>query len=48
MVKNNPEKFQANFEENKKAVMEIAEIPSKKLRNLVAGYITKLVRNNQK
>ena len=36
--------FKPNFEENKKLVYELAEIPSKKLRNIVAGYTTRLMR----
>ena len=36
------DKFKADFEHNKKAVEEVAEIHSKKLRNILAGYITKL------
>jgi len=33
--------FTKNFEENKKAVEQKIDIPTKKLRNLIAGYITK-------
>ena len=36
------DRFKADFEHNKKAVEEVAEIHSKKLRNILAGYITKL------
>jgi len=39
-----PDKFTTDFEHNKKMVMELADIPSKKVRNRVAGYITHLVR----
>ncbi len=35
------EAFGADFEENKKALEELALIPSKQLRNRIAGYITK-------
>jgi small subunit ribosomal protein S17e len=42
-----PDKFTDKFEENKKAVAELAEIPSKKVRNRVAGYITRLVRRRK-
>ena len=37
-----PDKFTADFIENKKSVSEIADIPSKKLRNLLAGYMVRL------
>ena len=36
------EKFTADFTENKKIIAQLAEIPSKKLRNIVAGYATRL------
>ncbi len=39
-----PDKFQPSFEHNKKALFDLADIHSKKLRNVIAGYITKLVR----
>ncbi|MCC6066294.1 MAG: 30S ribosomal protein S17e [Pyrobaculum sp.] len=42
-----PERFTDNFEENKKAVAELADIPSKTVRNRVAGYITRLVKRRK-
>lgn len=42
-----PERFKDNFEENKKLVEGVAEIPSKKLRNVIAGYITRLVKKQK-
>ncbi|ABL88267.1 SSU ribosomal protein S17E [Pyrobaculum islandicum DSM 4184] len=39
-----PDKFTDSFEENKKAVAQLADIPSKTVRNKVAGYITRLVK----
>ena len=44
LLKAHKDQFSPNFEENKIRVMEKAEIPSKKLRNLIAGYITKKVK----
>jgi len=41
------DKFKPDFEENKKVVQEVAEFHSKKLRNVVTGYITKLVKQNR-
>jgi small subunit ribosomal protein S17e len=35
-----PDRFSVNFEENKKAIKEIAVVRSKILRNRIAGYIT--------
>jgi len=37
-------KFSSDFTHNKKQVDETATISSKKLRNVVAGYVTRLTR----
>ncbi len=42
VMQRHPEAFGADFEQNKKALDEIALIPSKQLRNRIAGYITKM------
>jgi len=39
--------FKKNFEENKKIVEQFAEIPSKKLRNIIAGYVTRLAQKDK-
>lgn len=44
MFKSNPKKFSVNFDRNKQAVDDMAEMSSKKLRNVIAGHITRLVR----
>ncbi|MBR9699205.1 30S ribosomal protein S17e [Candidatus Woesearchaeota archaeon] len=36
------DKFDTDFEKNKLAVNEAADISSKKLRNIIAGYATRL------
>lgn len=36
--------FSTKFTDNKKRVSEVAEVPTKKLRNLIAGYITKKLK----
>lgn len=36
------EKFTNDFEKNKELVKEFCEIKSKRLRNMIAGYITSL------
>lgn len=41
-----PEFFSEDFEKNKKALEEVTEISSKKLRNRLAGYITSIVTRN--
>ena len=42
-----PDRFTESFEENKKAVAELTDIPSKTVRNKVAGYITRLVKRRK-
>ncbi len=39
-----PDKFTEDFEHNKKAVAELADVASKKVRNRVAGYITHVIK----
>ncbi len=39
-----PDKFTSDFETNKKLVAELTDITSKRFRNRVAGYITRLVK----
>ena len=41
IVEKHPEAFGSDFEQNKKALEELALIPSKQLRNRIAGYIAK-------
>lgn len=41
ILQRHPEAFGSDFEENKKTLEELALIPSKQLRNRIAGYITK-------
>ncbi len=40
--------FTESFEENKKLLERFAEFRSKKLRNVIAGYITKLVKEKNR
>ena len=47
LVEENKKNFKDNFEENKKIVGEYADIPSKKLRNVIAGYVTRLVKEKE-
>ena len=43
MIKRYPDRFTTDFEENKKSLEPLLEIPSIRLRNRIAGYITRLV-----
>jgi small subunit ribosomal protein S17e len=42
IMQRHPDSFGSDFEENKKTLEDLALIPSKQLRNRIAGYITKL------
>jgi len=47
LVERFPDKFTTDFETNKKLVKSLTNISSTKLRNRVAGYITRLVSSTQ-
>ncbi len=38
------ELFTTDFEKNKKIVEKLAEFPSKRVRNMIAGYITRQIK----
>ena len=48
MVKENPGLFSSEFGHNKKAVDSLADVPSKKMRNIISGYISRLMRQKEK
>ena len=41
-------KFTRDFDENKKILDSVADVPSKKLRNMIAGYLTSLKKQEEK
>ncbi len=41
-----PDKFTVDFNENKEAIKNYAQVRSKELRNKIAGYITSVVNRN--
>ena len=45
LIENSPESFGKTFEENKKALGNI--LPSKKMRNKIAGYIARIKKNTK-
>ena len=45
VLKDNKAKFGIDFNENKNVLDSLSTITSKSLRNRVAGYITRLLRN---
>jgi len=47
LVKAYPDKFSKKFDKNKEALKELAEIRSKKLRNVIAGYAVRLKQREE-
>ncbi len=43
LVDKHRQDFKDNFEENKKLVSKFADISSTKIRNVIAGYVTRLM-----
>ncbi len=43
LVQRFPDQFTTDFESNKKLVAELTTLSSTKLRNRIAGYVTRLV-----
>ncbi|HEU97779.1 MAG TPA: 30S ribosomal protein S17e [Fervidicoccus fontis] len=43
-----PSLFTENFESNKEIVRKLVDIPSKRVQNRIAGYITRLVKINKR
>lgn len=41
------EEFRDNFDQNKRIVSQVTDIKSKKLRNIIAGYVTRRVRHQE-
>lgn len=41
LVERFPDRFTADFDHNKKAVDELADIQGKAMRNRIAGYVTR-------
>jgi small subunit ribosomal protein S17e len=47
LMKDHAKDFKKDFNENKKLVEQFVLIKSKKLRNVVAGYVTRLVKTEK-
>jgi small subunit ribosomal protein S17e len=43
-----PEKFNVDFQQNKKTIDELAKVRSKELRNQIAGYIASYINRQTK
>ena len=47
ILSRHPEAFGSDFEQNKKALEELTSIGSKQLRNHIAGYIAKTMKEDE-
>ena len=47
LLKEHGKEFKEDFEKNKSVLSELQPIESKKVRNIIAGYITKEVRRRK-
>ncbi len=47
LMKQHYERFKPDFNENKKIVSELLLVESNKLRNSIAGYVTRLVKKGK-
>jgi small subunit ribosomal protein S17e len=47
LYKEHRAKFKKSFEENKPIVGQLVDFPSKKFRNIVAGYVTRLAKSQR-
>ncbi|MFC1648107.1 30S ribosomal protein S17e [Nanoarchaeota archaeon] len=45
ILKKHRDKFTTDFQKNKEIVGGVANLPSKKIRNIIAGYITRLLKS---
>jgi small subunit ribosomal protein S17e len=48
LLEEHPESFSKDFDANKKALDNFLDLGSKKLRNLIAGYITGLMNQKER
>lgn len=47
LIKQYPGEFRKDFKENKKVVERYTDVPSAKMRNVIAGYVTRQMKNNE-
>ncbi len=47
LYKRHPDKFSKDFEKNKQVLPQVAEVRSKKIRNILAGYLTKKAKRGE-
>ena len=44
LLENYRDRFSTDYEDNKLKVAELTDVKSKKLRNIIAGYITRMMK----
>ena len=47
LIKEHGNEFKKDFNENKELIAKFMDVPSKKMRNLIAGYVTRLMKAGQ-
>ena len=47
LVETYPSRFTTDFTKNKAIVEELSNVPSKKIRNVIAGYVTRITKKRQ-
>lgn len=47
MFDEHADRFTTDFNKNKAVVEELANVPSKKIRNIIAGYATRLKKKHE-
>ena len=47
LIREHRDEFKKDFTENKKLIDGFAEINSRKLRNMIAGYVTRLMKREE-
>jgi small subunit ribosomal protein S17e len=48
LIEKYPERFSTDFEKNKEELEKLVILESKKIRNMIAGYIVHLIRNKSR
>ena len=47
LIREHGNEFKKDFNENKELLAKFMDVPSKKMRNLIAGYVTRLMKAGQ-
>ena len=47
LIKEHGNELKKDFKENKEIVANLANLPSKKIRNVITGYVTRLMQTKE-